>query len=149
MLCNPAQHESAAGGISWTALGFIFFKTLFIHGKISELRIWRKVLFVTCNENGPAKFWATLCHKILLKLDEFATVTYEQLRRAYWEHSVSRTQVLRWRKTFWEGPKKVWDKHRAGRPSTPKRTTMRKGGEHCYMRLSINVDNDQWWVKFE
>ena len=38
--------------------------------------------------------------KFCVKLNENATETYEKLKRAYGEHAVSRTQVLRWHKAF-------------------------------------------------
>jgi len=55
-----------------------------------------------------------------VKLGESATVTYENLQRAYGEHSLSRTQVFRWHKSFLEGREQVEDKPHAGRPSTSK-----------------------------
>jgi len=58
--------------------------------------------------------------KLCVKLGESTTVTYEKLQRAYGEHSLSRTQVFRWHKSFLEGREQVEDKPCAGRPSTSK-----------------------------
>ena len=41
-------------------------------------------------------------------------MTYEKLQRAYGEHSLSRAQVFRWRKSFSEGREQVEDEPRAG-----------------------------------
>jgi len=58
--------------------------------------------------------------KFCVKLDKSATVTYEKLQRAYREHSLSRTQVFRWHKSFLDGREQVEDEPRVGRPSTSK-----------------------------
>jgi len=55
--------------------------------------------------------------KFCVKLGESATVTYEKLQRAYGEHSLSRTQLFRWHKSFIEGRELVEDEPRAGRTS--------------------------------
>jgi len=58
--------------------------------------------------------------KFCVKLGESATVTYEELQRAYGEHSLSRAQVFRWHKSFLEGREQVEVEPRTGRPSTSK-----------------------------
>jgi hypothetical protein len=44
-----------------------------------------------------------------VKLGESATVTYENLQRAYREHSLARAEVFRWHKSFLEGREQVED----------------------------------------
>ena len=66
------------------------------------------------------KFERRCANKFYVKLGESATVTYEKLKRAYGEHSVSRAQVFGWHKSFLEGREQVEDEPRAGRPSTSK-----------------------------
>ena len=56
--------------------------------------------------------------KFCVKLGESASVTFEKLKQAYGEHSLSRAQVFRWHKSFLEGREHVEDEHRSGRPST-------------------------------
>jgi len=71
-------------------------------------------------ENGPANFEQRCGIKFCVKLGESATVTCENLQRAYGEHSLSRVQVFRWHKSLLEGQEQVEDEPRAGRPSTSK-----------------------------
>jgi len=71
-------------------------------------------------ENGPANFEQRCGIKFCVKLGESATVTCENLQRAYGEHSLSRVRVFRWHKSFSEGREQVEDEPRAGRPSTAK-----------------------------
>ena len=66
------------------------------------------------------KFEQRCAIKFCVKLGESATVTYEKLKRAYGEHSISRAQVFRWHKSFLEGREQVEDEPRVGRPSTSK-----------------------------
>jgi len=72
------------------------------------------------------KFEQSCAIKSCVKFGESATVTYEKLRRAYGEHSLSRAQVFRWQKSFLEGREQVEVEPRAGRPQPHKRTTMWK-----------------------
>jgi len=58
--------------------------------------------------------------KFCVKLDESATGPYENLQRAYGEHSLSRAQVFRWHMSFLEGREQVEEEPRAGRFSTSK-----------------------------
>jgi HTH domain in Mos1 transposase len=58
--------------------------------------------------------------KFCVKLGESASVTFEELKQAYGEHSLSQTQVFRWHKSFLEGREHVEDEHRSGRLSTSK-----------------------------
>ena len=90
------------------------------------------------------KFEQRCAIKFCVKLGESATVTYENLQRAYGEHSLSKAQVFRWQKFFLEGREQVEDEPRAGRPSTT------KNGRQCgksevssEVRSSIDVENDQ------
>ena len=55
-----------------------------------------------------------------VKLGEPASVTFEKLKQAYGELSLSRAQVFRWHKSFLEGREHVEDEPRSGRPSTSK-----------------------------
>ena len=66
------------------------------------------------------KFEQCCAIKFCVKLGESATVTYEKLKRAYGEHSLSRAQVIIWHKPFLEGLEQVEDQSNAGRPSTSK-----------------------------
>jgi hypothetical protein len=58
--------------------------------------------------------------KFCFKLNENATETYEKLKRAYGEHTLSRTRVFRWHKAFLDGRESVEDESRSGRPCTSK-----------------------------
>ena len=58
------------------------------------------------------KFEQHCAIKFCVKLGESTTVTYEKLQRAYGEHSLSRTQVFRWHKSFLEGREQVEDEPR-------------------------------------
>ena len=66
------------------------------------------------------KFEQSCVIKFCLKLGESATVTYEKLKRAYGEHSLSRAQVFRWYNSFFEGREQVEEEPHAGNPSTSK-----------------------------
>ena len=52
--------------------------------------------------------------KFCLKLEELASVTFEMLKHAYGEHSLSRAQVLRWHKSFLKGREHIEDEHIQG-----------------------------------
>ena len=56
------------------------------------------------------KFEQRCAIKCCVKLGESATVNYENLQRAYGEHSLSRAQVFRWHKSFLEGREQLEDK---------------------------------------
>ncbi|KAK4885970.1 hypothetical protein RN001_002241 [Aquatica leii] len=58
--------------------------------------------------------------KFCVKLGESASVTFEKLKQAYGEHSLSRAQTFRWHKAFFESRKNVEDEQRSGRPTTSK-----------------------------
>ena len=64
------------------------------------------------------KFEQRCAIKFCVKRGESGTVTCEKLQRAYGEHSLSRTQVFRWHKSFLEGREQVEDELRAGRPTS-------------------------------
>jgi len=66
------------------------------------------------------KFEQCCAVKFHVKLGKSATVTYEKLRRAYGEHSLSRAQVFRWHKSFVECAEQLEDEPLAERPSTSK-----------------------------
>jgi len=73
------------------------------------------------NENGEMSCRAASRDQILSQtFNETATETYEELKRAYGEHAVSRTQVFRWHKAFLDGHEIVEDEPRSGRPCTSK-----------------------------
>jgi len=83
-------------------------------------------------------------NKFCVKLGESVTVIYEKLQRAYGKHSLSRSQVFRWHKSFLEGREQVEDEPRAGRPSTSKNGRQcGKSEVSCEVRSSIDVENDQ------
>ena len=69
---------------------------------------------------GWQKFEQSCAIKFCVKLGESATVIYEELQRAYGEHSLSRAQVFIWHKSFLEGREQVEDEPQARRPSTSK-----------------------------
>jgi len=75
--------------------------------------------------------------KCCVKLGEFATVNYEKLQRAYWEHSLSRAQVFRWHKSYLEGHEQVEDEPRVERPSTSKT-------DDNVERVKSLVRSDRW-----
>jgi len=66
------------------------------------------------------KFEERCAIKFCVKLGESATVTYEELQRAYGEHSLSRAKVFRWHRSILEGREQVEDEPCAGRPSASK-----------------------------
>ena len=81
--------------------------------------VWSEVVFVRCVTKMDRQKFEQLCAiNFCVKLGESATVTYEKLQRSYGEHSLSRTQVFKWHKSFLEGREKVEDEPHAGRPST-------------------------------
>ena len=59
------------------------------------------------------RFEQCCANKFCIKLGESATETYEELQRAYGEHSLSRAQVFKWHKSFLEGREQVEDELRA------------------------------------
>ena len=81
--------------------------------------VWSEVVFVRC-VTKMQKFELRCAIKFCVKLGESATVTYENLQRAYGEHSLSRAHVFRWHKSFLKGWEEVEDEPCAGRPSTSK-----------------------------
>ena len=83
--------------------------------------VWSEVVFVRCvTKMDRQKFEQCCANKFCVKLGESATVTYEKLKRAYGEHSLSTAQVFGWHKYFLEGREQVEDEPRAGRTSTAK-----------------------------
>ena len=89
------------------------------------------------------KFEQRCAIKYCVKLCESATVTYEELQRAYGEHYLSRAQVFRWHNSFLEGQEQVEDEPRAGRLSTLNGRQCGKSEVSCEVRSSIDVENDQ------
>jgi len=83
--------------------------------------VWSEVVFVRCvTKMDLQKFEQGCAIKVCVKLGESATVTYEKLQRAYGEHSLSRTNVFRWKKFFLEGGEQMEEEPGAGRTSTSK-----------------------------
>jgi len=72
------------------------------------------------------KFEQYCAIKVCVKLGESAAVTYENLQRAYGEHSVSRAQVFRWHKSFLEGQEQLEDEPRREDFQPQKWTTLWK-----------------------
>ena len=58
--------------------------------------------------------------KFFVKLGETGIETFNNLKQAYGEHALSRSQVFKWYKAFSEGRESVKDEPRSGRPSTSK-----------------------------
>jgi transposase len=58
--------------------------------------------------------------KFLVKLKKTATETFNMLREAYGENTLSRARVFEWHKRFSEGREDVEDDARPGRPVTMK-----------------------------
>ena len=81
--------------------------------------VWSEVVFVRCvTKLDRQKFEQRCAIKFCVKLGESATVTYEELQRAYGENSLSRAQVFRWHKSFLEGQEQVEDEPHAGRQTS-------------------------------
>jgi histone-lysine N-methyltransferase SETMAR len=86
--------------------------------------------------------------KFCVKLNENATETYKKLKRAYEELALSRTQVIRWHKTFLDGRESVKDEPRSGRPCTSKTDEnvtkvwdLVRSDRHLTVRMINNVLN--------
>jgi len=78
-------------------------------------------VFVKCvRKMDRQKFEQRCAIKFCVMLGESATVTYEELQRAYGEHSLSRAQLFIWHKSFLEGREQVEDEPCAGRLSISK-----------------------------
>jgi len=73
------------------------------------------------------KFDQRFAIKFCVKLGESATVTYEELQRAFGEHFLPKAQVFRWHKSFLEGREQVKDEPRAGRPTSKTDDNLEKG----------------------
>lgn len=58
--------------------------------------------------------------KFCVKLGETPTVTFEKLKKAYGDVTLSRAQVFRWYKAFSDGRESVQDDPRSGRPLSSK-----------------------------
>jgi hypothetical protein len=61
-----------------------------------------------------------VCIKLCVKLGKSATETFEMLREALGERSLSRTAVFEWHSRFKAGQVSAVDDERSGRPSTNK-----------------------------
>jgi len=59
-----------------------------------------------------------------VKLGETGIETFNKLKQAYGERSLSRSQVFKCYKAFSEGRESIKDEPRSGRPSTPKTDNM-------------------------
>jgi len=66
------------------------------------------------------KFEQSCAIEFCVTLGQSATVIYENLQRAYGEHSLCRAQLFRWHKSFVEGREQEEDEPRAGRTLTSK-----------------------------
>ena len=89
------------------------------------------------------KFEQRRAIKFCVKLGETATLTYENLQRAYGEHSLSRAQVFRWHKSFLEGREQVEDEPVREELQPQNGRQCGKSEVFCEVRLSIDVENDQ------
>uniref|UniRef100_A0A1B6MF73 Mos1 transposase HTH domain-containing protein n=1 Tax=Graphocephala atropunctata TaxID=36148 RepID=A0A1B6MF73_9HEMI len=58
--------------------------------------------------------------KFCVKLGETPTVTFEKLKKAYGDDTLSRAQVFRWYKAFSNGRESVQDDPRSGRSLSSK-----------------------------
>jgi hypothetical protein len=63
-----------------------------------------------------------VCIKFRMKLDKSATETFEMLREAFGEHSLSWTAVFEWQSRFKAGRVSAENDKHSGRPSTSKTT---------------------------
>jgi hypothetical protein len=68
------------------------------------------------------KFEQRVFIKFRVKLANSATETFEMIRLAFGEHSLSRTAVFEWHLRFKTGLESVEDDEISGRPSTSKTT---------------------------
>jgi len=101
-------------------------------------------VFVRCiTKINRHKFEQRCAIKFCVKLDESATVTYEQLQRANGEHSLSRAQVFRWHKSFLEDREQVEDERHAKTFNLKNGRQSGKSEVSCEVRSSIDVENDQ------
>ena len=90
------------------------------------------------------KFEQSCAIKFCVKLGESATVTYEKLKRAYGEHSLSRAQVFSWHKSFLEDREQVERRTSCGKTFNLKNGRQcGKSEVSCEVRSSIDVENDQ------
>ena len=58
--------------------------------------------------------------KFCVKLGETGIETFNKLKQAYGEHTLSRSHVFKWYKAFSEGRESIKDEPRSGRTSTSK-----------------------------
>jgi len=66
------------------------------------------------------KFEQRCTIKFCVKLGETGIETFNKLKQAYGEHTLSRSQVFKWFKEFSEGRESIKDEPRSGRSSTAK-----------------------------
>jgi hypothetical protein len=55
------------------------------------------------HENGGETSRGTLCSQVCVRLEEGSTDTYEKIKKAFGNDSVSRAQVLLWHRNFVNG----------------------------------------------
>jgi len=99
--------------------------------------IWSEVVFVRCVMKMD-QFEQGCAIKFCVKLGESTTVTYEELQRAYGEHSLSRAQVL------FRRPRTSGRRTSCGKTFHLKNGRQcRKSEVSCVVRSSSGVENDQ------
>ena len=99
-------------------------------------------MFVRCvTKKDRQKFEQRFAIKFCAKVGESGTVTYEKLQRAYGEHSLSRSHVFRWHKSFLEGREQVEDEPRGGRPTSETDDNVERVGSfvRSYRRLTLRI----------
>ena len=85
------------------------------------VRFLVKQFFCVCvTEMEERNFEQRCAIKFCVKLGETGIETFNELKQAYVEHALSRSQVSKWYKAFSKGRESITDKPRSGRPSTLK-----------------------------
>jgi len=84
----------------------------------------KQFLCVCVTEMEECNFEQRCAIKFCVKLGETGIETFDKLKQAYGEHALSRSQVFKWYKAFWEDHESIKDEPRSGRPWTSKLITM-------------------------
>ena len=77
-----------------------------------------------CRGNGSTEHSAAVCHHFCVESGKNATTTNGKLQQAFGDDAVSRTQAVRWHRTFSED---VEDEQHSGRPSSTRTVTAQHG----------------------
>jgi hypothetical protein len=75
--------------------------------------------------------------KFCVKLKKTATETFEMLKSAYGEVSLSKTSVFEWHKWFNEGRRSSQDDERKGRSSTSRTEESKEVIQKCLAKIEL------------